>query len=73
MSDKRVKLEVDRRGNAYQMSICSVDAEGRGSGYRLYGPKYAGDSTPVFSVTLTKIERDKIRKYLDEADAEGAP
>lgn len=64
-----IYLEVDQTRGQYQMSISSVDEDGSGSGYRLYGPKYIGDSTPVFKVKLTQIERDKIRRYLDEADA----
>lgn len=70
---KTLTIDVDKTGGAFQMSISLTDERGVGGGYRLHGPKYIGTSSPVFSCTLTALERKKIREYLDQADALGLP
>lgn len=63
----RVELSIDRAGHSgpLQVSIGAVDDDGHGSGYRLLGPKYIGDSVNVKTVVLTARDRDEIRRYLD--------
>jgi hypothetical protein len=72
VSVAKLMLDVDKDGG-FQMSIGMEYADGSGSGYRLYGPKYVGRSTSLFRVTLTAAERKKIREYLDQADELGLP
>lgn len=60
----RVLLNVDRRRDAIQVSISVIGAEGSGHGYRIAGPKYLGDSTPVIEHELTARDVEEIRQYL---------
>ena len=68
---KRLTFEVDKVGGRYQASICLLDEDGSGSGRRIYGPSYAGNSTPVLSVALDADDRAALRRYLDEVDQQG--
>lgn len=63
----RVVISVDRDGytNGIQLSINAVDDDGCGHGYRIFGPKYLGDSELVREYTLDKRDADEIRRYLD--------
>ena len=49
----------------YQLSINKMDDDGRGHGFRIFGPKYVGDLTPIVRKALTKRDADEIRSYLD--------
>lgn len=59
---ERVVIEYDARN---RMSIACEDAEGYGHGYRLAGPKFAGDTAKVKTrVVLDKRDVEEIRIYL---------
>lgn len=63
----RVTISVDRHGTtgAHQLSINLRYPDGLGHGYRLYGPKFTGNSTPVLDAVLDQRDADEIREYLD--------
>ena len=63
-STERVTLSVDKSGGRIQVSINVSDADGSGHGYRLFGPKYTGDSTPVGDEVLTQRDVREIMSYL---------
>ena len=66
---ERVDLSIDRAGGrAYQMAISVRDSGGYGHGFRLYGPKYIGDSVGVLDHGLTETDVREIRKILDLVD-----
>lgn len=72
MSGKKLVLSVDQApgfgDRGHQISLGLFDEDGRGSGVRLYGPKYAGNSKTLVETELYAHERGKIRQYLDEVD-----
>ena len=64
---KRLTLDVDRCGRTggLQVSINVKDGD-RGHGYRLAGPKYLGQSTPVLSVALSERDAEQVRGLIAE-------
>lgn len=64
----KIVLTVDRDGytGGIQVSIGAEDDRGHGDGYRLFGPKYLGQSTKIADVVLTQRDADEIRGYLDQ-------
>ena len=61
MSD--VYLTVDRDGLTGGMQI-SISNDSHG--YRIHGPKYCGQSTPVVTHKLTERDAQEIGRYLAE-------
>lgn len=61
------------RTGSLQASIGVQDERGYGHGYRLFGPKFAGDSEVLRSHTLTPEDAREIRRYLDLIEPESAP
>ncbi|MFC8583486.1 hypothetical protein ACFUGD_02750 [Streptomyces sp. NPDC057217] len=62
----RLVFEINRTpGGALQLQIAQLDEDGLGSGYRLAGPKYLGDSDTVLTAAITEADADQIRRYLD--------
>lgn len=62
----RLVFEINRTPyGRLQLQIAQVDENGCGSGYRLAGPKYAGDSVASLVHEITQRDADEIRKYLD--------
>lgn len=68
---RTVTIQLDRCNvtGGYQLSIGSENAEGYGHGYRIFGPKFIGDSTSIRKMTIDKRTADAIRGYLDEVEA----
>lgn len=68
MSDKRVTIELGRAGGlsgqGYQLSINRIDEDGAGDGYRLFGPKYIGDTVLLRSTTLNERDAREMFAYL---------
>lgn len=70
MSDyTKVTLSVDKvpgriQPAGLQVSIGASEDDGSGHGYRLAGPKYAGNSELVLEVVLDERDVQEIRSYL---------
>jgi hypothetical protein len=66
VSDVEVYLEVwQSPWGAYQIIINELDAEGAGHGYRIAGPKLAGEATLLKRHMLDDRDADHIRSYLN--------
>ncbi|MGW5928047.1 hypothetical protein ACWF2L_17625 [Streptomyces anulatus] len=66
---RRAVLDVDRDGwtQNLQLNISTLDENGTGMGYRLFGPKYNGSSTNLLRVELDERDAAEIRAALDAA------
>lgn len=75
MSDRRVYLSADRDGysGGLQLSIGVQNADGGGHGYRIAGPKYCGNSTPMKRHFLTPRDARKIYSYIKPLLAQPSP
>ena len=61
-----LSLDQDNATGGFQLSIGTRDKNGGGHGYRIFGPKYIGDSTNIRTVILNPHDVDEIRVYLDK-------
>jgi len=78
VSEKKLVLEIDRAtayaGNPIRACISVLDEEGRGSGHRLFGPKYAGIPGKMLKTyELDERDRQAIRSALDEVEDRPKP
>jgi hypothetical protein len=48
-----------------QLAIEDIDDNGTGHGYRIFGPKFLGDSTLLRRYVIDDRDVDEIRSYLD--------
>lgn len=66
---KKVYLHVDKDGLTGGLQVSIGDDDG---GYRLYGPKYCGQSKSLVKIAITRTQAQEIRGYLDQAHPQGA-
>lgn len=68
---KGVYLCVDKDGltRGVQISIDVEYEDGGGHGYRIYGPKYCGQSSPVAKHRITARDIEEITRYFQQAGA----
>jgi hypothetical protein len=67
VSEQTVSISLDRDGltGGLQLQIGVQDERGVGHGYRIFGPKYLGNSKEVRRKVIDKYDADSIRGYLD--------
>lgn len=59
-----IELSKDLYTGGYQLSI-GVELDGYGHGYRIAGPKFAGNSKSLLKKKLEKYDVEEIQKYLE--------
>lgn len=62
--DSQPILGVYRDGWTKGIQVSIGDKDG---GFRLYGPKFNGSSTPICEIKLSESDAVEIRRYLDSA------
>ena len=65
---KQISISVwrDRFSNAMQLSIDAENEQGFGTGYRIAGPTFIGDSELLMKKTIKPRDAKEIRHYLDQ-------
>lgn len=63
-----IEISIWESQGQYQLHISKMADEGFGTGYRIAGPKFIGDSTPLLKHRLTPRDATEIRHYLDQIE-----
>jgi hypothetical protein len=67
-ADRRIQIVLSKAGglsgHGFQLSIEENDANGMGHGYRIFGPKFIGDSEILIAHTLDARDVKEIGAYL---------